>query len=52
MHDILQNTVLSKVLGTINSTEVPKNEKNISNIIKPKEQIIVEKAEQLGLFQT
>lgn len=51
MHDILQNTVLSKVLGTINSTEVPKNEKNISNIIKPKEQIIVEKAEQLGLFQ-
>ena len=50
MQETMQNSILSKVLGTVGGTEVPKNEKNISNIIKQKEHIIVEKAEQLGLF--
>ncbi len=50
MQDIMQNSALQKVLGTVNGTEVPKNEKFVSNIIKSKEHILVEKAEQLGLF--
>ena len=50
MQENMQKSILSKILGGSFGTEVPKNEKNISNIIKQKEHIIVEKAEQLGLF--
>ena len=43
MQENMQKSILSKILGGSIGTEVPKNEKNISNIIKQKEHIIVEK---------
>lgn len=51
MQDVMQNPIWNRVIGGINSTEVPKNEINHANIIKAKEQIIVEKPVQMDFFE-
>lgn len=47
----LQKTALGKVIGQENSSEVLKNAKNNSNVLKSKDLIFVEKPSQLNLFE-
>lgn len=51
MQDLMQNPVWNRIIGNENSAEVPKYETNHANIIKAKDQVIIERPAQMNLFE-
>ncbi len=51
MQDVLQNPIWNRVVGGKSSTEVPKNDIKHANVIKAREQVIIEKPVQMDFFE-